>query len=727
MIVDRQEIGTAAPPLQDADPDVEAQRRPAEEIPTVPLHSLDTLWFQVGGTICNLWCSHCFISCSPKNHKFGFMSRETVRRFLEESVSSGVKEYYFTGGEPFMNRDLLGILKDTLELGPATVLTNGILINPRIARKLRELDDGSRYSLEIRVSLDGFTEESNDAIRGTGSFRKALAGVKNLVEHDFLPIITATQTWDDRHRDRMLAGFQRMLQQIGYRRPRIKIIPPLRIGREKERSGGYERYEYVSREMMKDYDDTQLLCTQSRMVTDQGVYVCPILIDEPDARLSDTLQGAFVEYGLRHPACYTCYLSGAICHNFSGGSEGHNSKEDCHMKKAVSANGGRDKRAISVERAVRERYSQGAAACETSLCCPVDYDPRYLEVIPEEILERDYGCGDPSKYVQTGDTVLDLGSGAGKICYILSQLVGPEGRVIGVDMNEEMLRLANKYRREIGDRIGYHNVEFRRGKIQDLRLDLDRVDLYLRENPLQSAGDLQRFEEFVELQRKSSPLIPDGSIDLVVSNCVLNLVKDEDKRQLFREIYRVVKRGGRVAISDIVSDEDVPEHLKQDPELWSGCLSGALREDEFLKAFADVGFYGIEIVDRSEQPWQTVEGIEFRSITVTAYKGKEGPCLERKQAVIYRGPWKAVIDDDGHTLYRGERMAVCDKTFQIYSRAPYADDIIPVPPLEEVPLEEAAPFACNKNARRHPRETKGEDYRVTEAGAGDCCGPEGCC
>lgn len=383
---------------------------------------------------------------------------------------------------------------------------------------------------------------------------------------------------------------------------------------------------------------------------------------------------------------------------------------------------------ISVEKAVRERYTRGAQHQEVALCCaPVNYDKKYLEVIPQEIIERDYGCGDPSKYVKPGETVLDLGSGAGKICYIIAQMVGPEGKVIGVDINDEMLKLARSYQQEIGDKIGYHNVEFRRGKIQDLRLDLDRADVYLRENPIRSASDLVRYEEFVEEQRKNHPLIPDESIDLVVSNCVLNLVKDEDKKQLFREIYRVLKRGGRVAISDIVSDEDVPEHLKNDPDLWSGCISGALREDEFLRAFAEAGFYGIKIEKRDDQPWQTIEGIEFRSVTITAYKGKKGPCLERNQAVIYKGPWKAVIDDDGHTLYRGERMAVCDKTFKIYTREPYADQIIPVEPYEEIPLEQAQPFNCNKNARRHPRETKGLDYKVTELSEGECCGPDGCC
>ncbi|MCH8872434.1 methyltransferase domain-containing protein [candidate division KSB1 bacterium] len=382
---------------------------------------------------------------------------------------------------------------------------------------------------------------------------------------------------------------------------------------------------------------------------------------------------------------------------------------------------------ISVEKAVRERYEQGAQVQEAALCCPVDYDEKYLEVIPEEIIERDYGCGDPSKYARPGETVLDLGSGTGKICYIISQKVGEEGKVIGVDINDEMMGLARSYQKEIGDKIGYHNIDFRRGKIQDLKLDLDKADVFLKENPIKDASDLLSYEEFIEGQQKNQPLIADGSVDLVVSNCVLNLVKDEDKKKLFAEIHRVLKKGGRVAISDIVSDEDIPEHLKNDPELWSGCISGALKEDEFLQAFADVGFYGIRIESRQEEPWQTIEGIEFRSLTLTAYKGKEGPCLERNQAVIYRGPWKAVIDDDGHTLHRGERMAVCDKTFKIYAQEPYIGDIIPVEPYEDIPLQEAESFACNKSARRHPRETKGLEYDKTELADGPVCGPDGCC
>ncbi|MGH9804134.1 MAG: methyltransferase domain-containing protein [Candidatus Acidiferrales bacterium] len=377
--------------------------------------------------------------------------------------------------------------------------------------------------------------------------------------------------------------------------------------------------------------------------------------------------------------------------------------------------------------AVRRRYARAAQATEPALCCPTSYQPRYLEAIPREILERDYGCGDPTPYVRPGDAVLDLGSGAGKMCFILAQVVGPAGKVIGVDFTGEMLTLARKHQPVVARRLGYDNVAFHRGRIQDLALPLDEVEAYLQSRPLRSAAALADFEAFCERLRASAPLIAGDSVDVIVSNCVLNLVKESEKEKLFAEMHRVLKRGGRVAISDIVSDEEVPASLKRDSKLWSGCLAGAYREDKFLEAFERAGFHGIQIEKYGARPWQTVRGIEFRSVTVTARNGKHGPCLERRQAVIYKGPWKEVLDDDGHRLRRGQRIAVCDKTYRILSSEPYAGQITPVPPLKEVPLEKARGFACSGDALRHPRETKGKRYRKTVAATSSVCGPEGCC
>jgi len=159
-------------------------------------------------------------------------------------------------------------------------------------------------------------------------------------------------------------------------------------------------------------------------------------------------------------------------------------------------------------------------------------------------------------------------------------------------MNEDMLALAEKYRTQIGDRLGYHNVEFRQGRIQDLR-----------------------------------PIVTDEAVDVVLSNCVLNLVRREDKQQLFAEIFRVVRLGGRVAISDIVSNCDVPDAMKNDPELWSGCISGALREEQFVTAFERAGFKEVRIVKRDANPWRVVQGLEFRAVTVLASKGVPAPRL----------------------------------------------------------------------------------------------------
>lgn len=382
---------------------------------------------------------------------------------------------------------------------------------------------------------------------------------------------------------------------------------------------------------------------------------------------------------------------------------------------------------LDAESAVRERYEKAARAVQPQLCCPVSYDPKYLEAIPQEILDKDYGCGDPSRYVREGDTVLDLGSGAGKICYIAAQIVGPRGRVIGVDFNAEMLGLAHKYQAEVSERLGYDNVIFHRARIQDLALPLDEVDAYLQANPVRSSDDLRRFEEFQSRLRQAAPLLADESVDVIISNCVLNLVREEDREHLFREMFRVLKRGGRVAISDIVSDEPVPERMKQDPELWSGCIAGAFQEAAFPAAFERAGFHGMAYDKYDEQPWKTIRGIQFRSVTVTARKGKQGPCWEHNQAVIYRGPWRKVEDDDGHVFLRGQRMAVCEKTYRLMSSEPYADQIILVPPLKPVPAGKAKRFACGQNAVRSPAETKGRRYRKTVNAAATCAPGSGCC
>ncbi len=378
--------------------------------------------------------------------------------------------------------------------------------------------------------------------------------------------------------------------------------------------------------------------------------------------------------------------------------------------------------------AIQSRYGAAAQTVEPALCCPVDYDPRFLSAIPPEVIARDYGCGDPSRHVRTGETVLDLGSGGGKICFIASQVVGAAGRVIGIDRNRDMLALARGAAPQVAAAIGFANTVFRCGEIQDLALDLEAVDRWLAEHPVRTREDLFALRDEEARLRRESPLIPDASIDVVVSNCVLNLVGEAERQRLFAELFRVVTIGGRVAISDIVSDEDVPDEQRRDPTLWSGCISGAFREDRFLQAFADAGFHGVHLAKRDEKPWQVVGGIEYRSVTVVAYKGKQGPCREGNHAILYPGPWSEVRDDDGHVFRRGERTAVCSKTYRLLTGEPYAQQVIGLPPYQAIPDADQPPYACEGHRVRHAQETKNgvlpADYRTTGAG---CTPGSGCC
>ncbi len=288
----------------------------------VELRHLDNLWIQVTGTHCNIECRHCFNSSSPRATTFGHMTVEAVTAAIAAAAERGVRDIYFTGGEPFLHPQLLDMLASALAVAPATVLTNGMLITDRMADALAHLAGAARYSLEVRVSLDGYTEEMNDAIRGRGVFRLALAGAARLARRGLLPLVTIVRTWDDGDELATLAGFARVLKEAGCDRPRIKVLPALPLGRELTRIAGLQRDECVTAAMLDGFDRDLLMCTNSRLLTDRGVWVCPLLVEHADARLGTTLDEAASTYELRHQACVTCYRHGTICGNVSASIEG---------------------------------------------------------------------------------------------------------------------------------------------------------------------------------------------------------------------------------------------------------------------------------------------------------------------------------------------------------------------------------------------------------------------
>ncbi len=379
---------------------------------------------------------------------------------------------------------------------------------------------------------------------------------------------------------------------------------------------------------------------------------------------------------------------------------------------------------IQREDAVEKRYGQAAESAEACLCTPVDYESD-LSFIPERILNIDYGCGDPTVYAEDGDVVLDLGSGSGKHCFMMAKRVGATGRVIGIDKTPQMLELSRGAVDEVTQSLSFADptIEFRCGYIENLRWNVEK----LRER---IAGGLPKsYDELESIDRDvcGEPLVADDSVDLVVSNCVLNLVEDDLKRELFAELHRVIRRGGRAVISDIVAERDVPAEMKADDDLWTGCVSGSMRRDRFLQAFTDAGFYGVQ--ELSSAFWQRVGDINFYAVTIVAHKGKEGPCWETYRNAFYVGPFSAVEDDDGHRYPRGIEIPVCEKTAGILARRPYDGHFLISEALasedDQIPFDCSVDGGGRDNLPDHVREALGKSDGLSTGGA--CAPGSGCC
>lgn len=304
---------------------------------------------------------------------------------------------------------------------------------------------------------------------------------------------------------------------------------------------------------------------------------------------------------------------------------------------------------------VKNFYAGAAESPQDSLCCPTKYDAALVAHIPEEVLSRSYGCGSPAleAAVAPADVVVDLGCGAGIDAFIVAKLVGPQGRVVGVDATEEMVNLARQNAETVSVNLGYDVTEFLQGRLEQVPLE-------------------------------------DSVADVVISNCVLNL--STDKPQAFREIFRILKPGGRFVISDAVSDKTVPEELRSDSALWNQCVSGALSHEEFVAAAREAGFEGVNI--KNERAWKEVGGVRFYTAILEGYRAVKGEsCVYKGQKAVYTGPLNSVTDDAGHVYLRGVAVEVCTDTAAALGREPYKGMFLVIEPEGE-----AAPAACCSEA-----------------------------
>lgn len=595
-------------------------------MPKVYLKRFETLWFQVMGNQCNLQCSHCFISCGPKSNTHHVINKDTIRRYLKEALTLGIKEFYFTGGEPFLHNEIIDILKDALNYGTTTVLSNGTLITQELAQTLARISRVSGYRLEFRISLESSREDENDQIRGKDSFKRALRGIQSLVNAGFNPIITIAD-WSNygRFSKDVNEGFESLAHSLNIPELRLKKLPMILLGRCAELMRSYHEDERVTEKCFDNFPIDNLQCAASRIVTSEGVFVCPILINDPKAWMGWSLKEAMGPYVLESPACYTCRTSGLTCKNDDSFLYKGNTLQEDQIRKDIEKD--------AVRESVHEFYAVAANESQRELCCPISYNSADVSHIPREVLDISYGCGSPVTLagIECGESVLDLGSGGGVDCFIAAKMVGETGHVTGIDMTDEMLNNANTSRRIVARNLGFDNVRFIKG--------------FLEEIPL--SGD---------------------SINLVTSNCVINL--STQKKKIFQEIFRILRVGGRFVISDIVSDREVPLRMKQDKKLWSECISGAITEAEFFQIIKTIGFYGLEVINR--YPYKEVDGFNFYSITVRAYKyQKSKECKYIGQYATYKGPFSSASDDDGHTYPVGIPVEVCTDTAWKLSNAPY--------------------------------------------------------
>jgi MoaA/NifB/PqqE/SkfB family radical SAM enzyme len=280
--------------------------------PRIPFLGLSTLWIQITGFVCNLECAHCLVSASPRNHALGHIPLADVRRHVADAEALGVRDIYLTGGEPFLHAQIIEVLDACLRVAPTTVLTNGTLITDRVAGELAELSRRTRYTLELRVSLDSPVAEENDRVRGAGSFEKALRAIQRLDARGLPPILTATEYCLET--GGAYARFRDLLLAAGVRRPRVKILPVFATGKLE----GTRDEAPLTPEMLEGYDVAQLQCSDARVVTSSGIDVCPILVNLPEGRVpAASLFDAIREpVSLAHHACRTCYVRGATCRNY---------------------------------------------------------------------------------------------------------------------------------------------------------------------------------------------------------------------------------------------------------------------------------------------------------------------------------------------------------------------------------------------------------------------------
>jgi len=714
---------------------------------------LNELWIHTNN-LCNLTCPHCLVNSSP--HEDKGLPIDSIKKIIDEAVTLGTSRFYFTGGEPFMRKDIFELIEYVCNRKgkELIILTNGTLLRGNVIEKLQGFD---KERLRIQISLDGSRPEVNDPLRGKGSFDQIVAGIKNIIRIGYIPTVTTVVT---KQNINDVPETTKLIARLGVKThhllwvhkrgratdngndlfsPIEDVIKTIRKAKNVADSLGIsvdnlDSYKFRVNSNMGTRYDLGNACYDSMCVYSNGeVYPSASFAGHEGLKCGNILENSLreiwensnVSKAFRNATlqnkekCRECHIKfmcggGDIEHSFFYSENGFKLESDkfpadvgvhaldpycdlhkeivndvifelaearkkllerrtgfsapvvlCSMGEGSVVCGAEDpspqprtsnRQSSIVNRQsqvrtlhsncvlsfdvdkprsiVREFYGEAAESPQEDLCCPTKNSTEDTSHIPQDVLDRFYGCGSPTTIarVSEGETMVDLGAGAGIDCFIAAKEVGPNGKIYGIDMTDEMLKVANENKHLVARNLGYDIVEFRKGFLEDIPVD-------------------------------------DNSVDLITSNCVVNL--SPDKKKVFGEMWRILKDHGRIVISDIVSQEEVPPYLRINKQLWGECISGALTEGEFMAYLEQAGFYGLQTL--SKVFWKEVEGYSFYSVTLRGYKfeKKEG-CVYVGQKAIYHGPYKAITDEEGHLFSRNEPVEICTDTAAKLSNPPYA-------------------------------------------------------
>src|SRR3989338_2047208 len=631
-------------------------RKEAGKASIVKRGKVTTLQVNVGN-ICNQSCLHCHMDASPAGKNV--MPRNVIDDILKCLSQNRGLTLDITGRAPELNPNFDYLVKS------ARPLVNEIIARSNLTVIFEPGKENlpnffKENKVHLICSLPCYTKENVDRHRGKGIFEKSLKALRilnefgygkndemqlDLVHNPIGPNLPLEQ-------HRLEIDYKRNLnEEYGISFNRLITITNVPIGRFNDYlkiNGGYEKYRQLLMDNFNADILGNLMCRSLLSIGSDGrLYDCDFNLalglvskDEYDSNLTidainlSELEGKEIIFGEHCLACAAG--SGSSCQGALDLS-----KQDM------------------VRQNVKRFYQDAVLRPKKELCCPNSYEKEDMSYIPKEVLEVSYGCGSPISLAQPtqGEAIVDLGCGAGIDCFIAAKRVGISGKVIGVDMTEEMLSKANKALEHVSGKLGFLNCEFRQGFLEDIPVEAE-------------------------------------SIDLVTSNCVLNL--SSDKSRVFKGIRRILKDGGRFVISDIVSNKEVPLFMKNDQRLWGECISGALTQNEFLSKAKDAGFYALEILKNFK--YKEVEGIQFCSITVRGYKLKKGKdCVYIGQYATYLGHYSEVRDDDNHIFPRGVSIEVCTDTANKLKRIPYAGQFMITDVKKDGAPNPCCPSDENKN------------------------------